>query len=247
MLSLYLVPGEALPDIGSSLRIDGDEAHHIARVARHRIGEEILVSDGEGSRARATIVQIDRDSVQVRIEEKSHSNPATIRFRVIQALTKSDRAHECVDLLVAAGVDEIVPWSAERSIGKWDSASSYEKWLGWIRSAVKQTRRDRIPKLEPVQTDPSFAPSQDELILAFDENADVRLDGKWATSQLEGLASLRTISLVIGPEGGLSNREIERLESSGAYVVRLGTPILRSAHAGAIALSAVQAALSIWH
>lgn len=247
MLSLYLIsPGSHISN-GETIRISGDEAHHIARVARHRVGEEIWISDGTGVRARSEITQIDRDSVEVVILEKVLSERPRVLLHVIQALPKSDRAHECIELLVAAGVDEITPWGAERSIAKWDLGSSPEKWGNWIRGAVKQSRRDRIPRLNTFVNQLDVKPSEQELLLTFDESASDVLNREFFERVANNLSDISKITIVIGPEGGVSPREVERMSSAGAKIVRLGTPILRSAHAGAIALAAIQATLSIWH
>ena len=250
MLSLYLLPPSTKFDVGSRLTVDGDEGHHIARVARHKVGEQIHLSDGEGRRARATIELVGRDQVTVVIEEITVSEPAKVTLRVVQGLTKSDRAHECLELLVAAGADEIVPWQAERSIGKWDAASSRGKWEQWIKAAVKQTRRDRVPHLGSyvrdldgfIETERSDA----EVILALHESASEVLDALLFQRLRDAIAAASRLTLIIGPEGGLSERELERLDGAGIAKVRLGTPIFRSAHAGAIALASVQASFSLW-
>lgn len=250
MLSLYLLPEQRFHTKaivpGVRLRIDGDEAHHIAKVARHHEGDRILISDGRGVRATVVIEAIDRKAVEVVVEEITRSEDPKVRLRVIQALTKSDRANECVELLVGAGVDEIIPWQAERSIGKWDATSSPEKWRSWIRSAVKQTRRDRIPRLADLFQLSSLTKREDEAVVVFDEGASSPFDAAFAQEMESRFAPARTITVVIGPEGGLSEREVAALREQGALIARLGVPILRSAHAGAAALIAVQAALSIW-
>ena len=250
MLPLYLVPESHLRKdgihLGDRLRIEGDEAHHITRVSRHTVGERISVTDGSGLRVIASIVAIDRNQIEVAVEEVLQSEIPAIQLRAIQALTKSDRAHECVELLVAAGVDEIIPWKAERSIGKWDDKSSPDKWESWIRAAVKQTRRDRIPTLaKPIELS-SIAPSSNDLLLGFHEEAASSLDASFARSLNLKTNSLRTITVIIGPEGGLSEREVDSLKERGVLMLRLGSPILRSAQAGAAALVAIQSALSIW-
>ena len=250
MLPLYLVPESHLRKEviypGDRLHIGGEEAHHIARVSRHAVGELISVTDGSGLRVIASIVAIGRDRIEVAVEEGLQSEAPAIRLRAIQALTKSDRAHECVELLVAAGVDEIIPWKAERSIGKWDYKSSPDKWESWIRAAVKQTRRDRIPALaQPIELS-SIAASPDDLLLGFHEEAVISIDSTFARTLKLKTDSLRTITVIIGPEGGLTDREVEGLKERGVLMLRLGSPILRSAQAGAAALVAIQSALSIW-
>jgi len=249
MLSLYLVDPDIALAPGSRIRIDGDEGHHIARVARHGVDERIWISNGQGQRATVRIESLDKAAVNVVVEDVATSQAPRIELRAIQALTKSDRAHECVELLVAAGVDQIQPWRAERSIGKWDQANSPAKWSEWVKAAVKQTRRDRIPRIEPFidEIAPALTSrSENEIIFALHEEGSESLDSDLRGLWQSRLEACTRITLVIGPEGGLSERELEKLNESGIPLLRLGTPILRSAHAGAIALTSLQASFGLW-
>ena len=192
---------------------------------------------------------IDRRHVDVVIEDLVVSQKPRVELRVIQALTKSDRAHECVELLVAAGVDEIQPWRAERSIGKWDRDNSPEKWREWVNAAVKQTRRDRIPRLQSLVDVISSAlasRSESEIFLALHEEAMETLDSGLLPQWKKRIDGATSITLIIGPEGGLSERELAVLDEAGVDQLRLGRPILRSAHAGAIALTSLQASFGLW-
>jgi len=249
VLSLYLVDSSVALEPGAHLRIEGDEAHHISRVARHRVDERIWISNGQGTRATVRIEGIDRRHVDVVIEDLVVSQKPRVKLRVIQALTKSDRAHECVELLVAAGVDEIQPWRAERSIGKWDHDNSPEKWREWINAAVKQTRRDQIPRLQSLidEVSPALSSrSESEIFLALHEEATETLDSGLLPRWKKRIDGATSITLIIGPEGGLSERELTLLNEAGVDQLRLGTPILRSAHAGAIALTSLQAGFGLW-
>jgi len=262
MLSLYLIDPRSIDSdlfdsdqidtgkklqVGSHLEIGGSEARHMVKVARHLVGDEVALSDGNGLMAKVRISQIDRESVTVIVQEIENHSAPRITLCVIQALTKSDRAHECVELLVEAGVDEIIPWQSSRSVGKWKGQASHAKWSEWIRGAVKQSRRNRIPSLgELVSTysDLNFN-NQSTILLAFDENSRNTLDSSLSTV-LPNLEEIDRIVIVIGPEGGITPEELASLSKMGAIILRLGGPVLRSAHAGAIALGAIQSALSIW-
>lgn len=252
MFLLYLVPADSLSlhSVGTRFEIAGDEAHHIARVSRHKVGDRIWVSNGEGLRLTARIDQIDRGSINLIVEEIASMERAIPSLRVMQALTKSDRAHECVELLVASGVDEIIPWSADRSIGKWDEKNSPPKWNEWIRGAVKQTRRSWIPKLGLHQRDLStvISPDKDssQLFIALHEEGTLHLDRTLFETMQEQVDVASVITLIIGPEGGLSDRELELLDAAGVLRVQLGRPIFRSAHAGAIALASLQTSFGLW-
>lgn len=236
--------------MGSHLEIVGDEAHHIARVARHKIDDRIWVSNGEGIRLTARIVGIHRSSIELIVEKIERMARATPLLRVIQGLTKSDRAHECVELLVASGVDEVIPWSADRSIGKWDEKSSPTKWNEWIKGAVKQTRRSWTPQLGAHHRDlAGFIANErnpSQLLIALHEEGSLHLDRSLAGEMQEKVATASVITLIIGPEGGLSDRELDSLDAAGVRRVQLGSPIFRSAHAGAIALASLQASFGLW-
>ena len=247
MLSLYLIDSGDDVAPGSRLRIDGDEAHHMVKVARHSIGDEVSLSDGKGLMARVVISEISREGVTVLVHEVENHEPPRIALSVIQALTKSDRAHECIELLVEAGADEIIPWQATRSVGKWQGQSSREKWSEWIRGAVKQSRRNRIPALGDLissSADLKLSPEK-SILIVFDENSPDRLDVN-LKDELNNREDVDRVFLVIGPEGGITPEELSSLSNMGGITLRLGGPVLRSAHAGAIALAGVQSALSIW-
>lgn len=249
MLSLYLVPEGTEFRVGAQLNIDGDEAHHMVKVARHRAGERVWVTNGSGERGTFLIESIDPKSVSGIIEEVAKSERHPVRLRVVQGLTKSDRAHECIELLVAAGVDEIQPWGADRSIGKWDPIESSRKWEQWIRAAVKQTRRDRLPLCAPFQSSLSEILGQvkkDEIVVGFHEVASNTLDSALHDEWKFEDGKITQVTMIIGPEGGLSEREVEELDRLSIPMLRLGTPIFRSAHAGAIALTALQASFALW-
>jgi len=146
-----------------------------------------------------------------------------------------------LELAVEAGVDRIIPWQAERSISKWQSDSA-QKWQIGIKEACKQARQVRLPKLMPMLTTAGVAQllSKDARIIVFHESASEKF------AQLQLPESLASIYLVIGPEGGISQSELSIFENGGSKIVRLGETVLRSAHAGFAAISAVQTKLGRW-
>jgi 16S rRNA (uracil1498-N3)-methyltransferase len=156
-------------------------------------------------------------------------------------LTKSDRNKEMLELVTVAGVDRIIPWQAERSISKWQS-NSYDKWTSSIKEAGKQSRRVNLPQLEKLMRakDITDQISASDCILVFHESANEKF------SDLDISQSTSSIYLVIGPEGGITDTELEIFKSKGGNLVRLGEPVLRSAHAGFAALASIQTKLGRW-
>ena len=229
MLQLFFVE-----DVNSS-QLTGDNAHHAERVLRLTVGEEILISDGLGNWAQCAIASVSKKEIGLSILRKDFEAADSNKISVLQALPKSDRAQETVELLTAAGVSTIYPWQSARSIGK-DS----DKWEIAAIEASKQSRRFHIPKVSTKLDTPSAI----KLLNEFDQILICHESAKAKISDV--VVSSRNTLIVIGPEGGLTEAELEIFENSGGKVIKLGRPILRSAHAGIAAVSAVSALMRVW-
>jgi 16S rRNA (uracil1498-N3)-methyltransferase len=238
MLSVFIV--DAIPDHGKLL-IVGEEAHHASSVMRLNAGDEVIVTDGQGNSAHVKILTAGKKSVECEILSKEKIAQSTTKLTVLQALTKSDRARETIELLTEAGVDEIVPWSAQRSIGHWKD-DAQDKWKMWAREATKQSRRSWIPAIASHHNTAEAIElaKKTSCVLIFHEGSTEKL-----SSFLKG-KSIDHILLIIGPEGGLTDEEVEAFVKTEGKIIGLGKPVFRSAHAGAAALAAVQTALGIW-
>ena len=240
MLTLFLV--DKL-DSSQTIEVTGDEAHHAIKVLRINLGEEILVSDGNGNWVRAVVESIEKKSFSAKVLERGIQEQRSPKIIVVQGIPKSDRIKEAIEILVESGVDLIVPWQAERSISKWQK-DSLRKWQIVAAAATKQSRRFRtteiieelsISQLLEVESDRSA-------ILVMHESATKKL----STTVTSKFADLDEIILVIGPEGGLSENELAQFEAAGAHVVGLGPEVFRSAHAGGAAISAISALIGRW-
>jgi len=240
MLTLFLV--EKLPD-SATFEIDGDEAHHAIKVLRLNIGEEILVSDGAGAWARVKVGNIEKKSFTSTVVERGYQAERDPKLIVVQALPKSDRVKEAIEILVESGVDSIIPWEAERSISKWQK-DSLSKWQNAAFAATKQSRRFRSPNIVELGSLAKLIEEKasSRSILVMHESATKRLS-EVVTNKF---AVLSEIHIVIGPEGGLTENELALLEGAGAHIVGLGPEVFRSAHAGGAALSAVSALIGRW-
>jgi 16S rRNA (uracil1498-N3)-methyltransferase len=239
MLSLFFVP--SLPDNGT-VPLDGDEAHHALVVARLGVGEELLLSDGAGAWARGRVSSTSKRNADVEIIERGLLSQNAPRLTVVQGIPKSDRIKETIELLTEAGVDRIIPWSAARSIAKFQS-DSLAKWQSGAFAAAKQSRRFWIPEVTEARTTAQLATVlADARILVLHESATATfsqsVDQRWSSAS--------EIAIVIGPEGGISDDELAAFTERGATVVSMGTPVFRSAHAGIAALSALQTVLGRW-
>ena len=239
MLTLFFVPD--LPtQIGASYSFNSEDANHAIKVLRIEVGEIFRVSDGVGGWANVQVTEVTKRSLETTVLEVGRQEPLEVKFTVVQALPKSDRAKEAVELLTEAGADVIVPWLANRSISRTEVIS---KFATTAREASKQSRRLFIPQLHETVKEKGVIEliRGADLALVFHESAQVKLS-EIITPQTRA----KNVVVVIGPEGGITEEELAVFAAAGAHVAGLGRPILRSAHAGLAALSAVNSLLKVF-
>lgn len=238
MLSLFFV--DELSNSQTQI-LDSDEAHHAIKVMRLKTGEEIKISDGKGRWVSGHISEVGKKSLKITVTSSGVEMIKKPELVLVQALTKSDRNKEMLELITVAGVDRIIPWQAERCISKWQS-NSYDKWSTSIKEASKQSRRVNLPKLEQVMSVRQIVDqiSTSDQIIVFHESAIEKF------SDLEVSQNVSNVYLIIGPEGGIADSEVEIFKTKGGKLVRLGEPVLRSAHAGFAALASIQTKLGRW-
>jgi 16S rRNA (uracil1498-N3)-methyltransferase len=238
MLTLFFV--DDLPTVaGSQFEFKNDDALHAIRVLRMKSGDLFNLSDGKGSWSHVEAVEIHKKHITVQVIKSGYQEPLETHFTVIQAIPKGDRIKEAIELCTEGGADRIVMWKAARSIGKSDD--KIEKLHITAREASKQSRRFRIPEVIGVAATNAVVNqiAQADLAIVFHESATMKL------SQIV-VPGCKKVAIIIGPEGGLTDDEIDTFAAAGAKVALMGRPILRSAHAGLAALSAVNTALSVW-
>lgn len=238
---LFLV--DELP--AGSFRLTGPEGHHAADVQRLRAGEALLLADGRGGTASAVVTAAGRGFVDVRVGEHHRVPLAQPRLVVAQGIAKGDRGELAVQAMTEVGVDEIVPFAAQRSVVQWRGERgerSLERWRATAREAAKQARRAWLPVVAAPVTASSLVARVREYggqLLVLHEEATDRL----ATVELPQRGS---VVLVVGPEGGLAPEELDRFSAAGGRAVRLGDTVLRTSTAGVAALSVLSARLGRW-
>jgi 16S rRNA (uracil1498-N3)-methyltransferase len=240
-LHVHLVPSLAGVAAGTSLTVDGPEAHHAVAVRRLAVGEPVLLTDGAGHLAECEVVATGKARLEVVVGSVSSLPAPTPEVVVVQALPKGDRGELAVEVLTEIGVARIVPWAAARSVAVWRgdrAAKSLAKWRATAREAAKQARRAWFPEVAPLATTAEVAAlvAAAPLALVLHEGATARLPADVPDRVL----------LVVGPEGGLAPEELEAFEAAGARTVRLGDEVLRTSTAGLAAVSAVLSRTPRW-
>jgi len=257
MASLYLVGPGALDGIGvgDPVALDGAEGRHAVSVARVRVGETLRLADGRGTVVTGAVATAGRDTLTLTVDAVTVEPEPRPALVLVQALAKGGRDEMAVQAATEIGVDRIVPWTAARSVSRWEGAKVEKgraRWAAIAQEAAKQAVRSRVPSVEaPVTTaqlaagasggGPSSAGREARrALVVLDPVGAVRL------SAWEPPTDVDEIVLVVGPEGGIDGSEFDRLEAAGAARVRLGDTVLRTSTAGPAALAVLQTRLGRW-
>jgi RsmE family RNA methyltransferase len=224
--------------------LDGDEGRHATVVRRIGAGEPIDLTDGAGHIARCVVVAADRSGLTCDVRERIDVPAPTPRLVVIQALAKGDRGELAVQMMTEVGVDEIVPWSAQRSLVRWEGQRgerALARWRSTAREAGKQSRRAWLPTVTSLTTGRELTDRLAGSTLALVLHED-------ATSPLGDVAlpADGDIVLVIGPEGGITPAELAMFTGVRAGLVHIGPTVLRTSTAGAVAAGVVLSRTARW-
>ena len=238
---VFLVPPGDLR--AGVMTLTGPEGHHAAAVRRLRAGERADLSDGAGTFAAGVVTGVGKDSVTLEIHAV-HAVPAPQpRLAVAQALPKGDRGELAVELMTEVGVDTVIPWAAARSITKWQAergAKALAKWRATAREAAKQSRRAWLPEVTDLVSTSALAQRvSDSYAIVLEADAPAKLH------ELP-LPEAGEILLLVGPEGGISPTERDKLRDAGAVEARLGPTVLRTSTAGAAAAAILLSRVGRW-
>ena len=239
MLTTFFVP-EGTNFSADQIQVDGDEAHHGVNVLRLKKSEEVKISDGAGNWAAGVVIELSKKSFTVEISTRGFEAAPKQRLLVVQAILKNDANKEAVDFLTQVGVEEVIPWQSQHSIGKIDDKRLI-KWQSAARESSRQSRRVRIPVIaNTLSTENLISKIKDfENVFVLHEAAENRLSQIQINEEVD-------VFLIVGPEGGLSEFEVNSFIAVGAKAVRLGESVLRAANAGAAATSVVMSRTGKW-
>lgn len=243
-LPVHLVSSLDGVGAGSVVVVEGDEAHHAVVVRRMRVGEAVLLTDGCGASVTGQVAATGKRRFEVSVAGFACVPRPTPEIVVVQALPKGDRGELAVEMLTEVGAGRIVPWAAARSVAVWKgerAEKSLAKWRSTAREAAKQSRRVWHPVVDPLASTAGVVALLSEVDLAVVLHED-------ATAPLADIALVAagTIAIVVGPEGGLTDAEIEAFAATGAHHVRLGAEVLRTSTAGVVAAGALLSRTSRW-
>ncbi|WP_181768013.1 16S rRNA (uracil(1498)-N(3))-methyltransferase [Streptomyces albidus (ex Kaewkla and Franco 2022)] len=225
--------------------LEGPEGRHAVSVRRLRPGEEVVLTDGEGTGLTGTVASVSgKDRLEVAVTSVRTEAPPQPRITVVQALPKGDRGELAVETMTETGVDAVVPWAASRCVTLWKGErglKSLAKWRSTAREAGKQARRLRFPEV----AEPATTAQVSELLRGAAMGVVLHEEGSvpLATAQLPEDGG---IVLVVGPEGGVSPEELTAFTDAGARPCRLGPSVLRTSTAGTAATALLLGRTGRW-
>ena len=206
-----------------TMTIEGVDARHISKVLRMQPGAQLQLVSDDGVSALAEITAIDSECVTVHCLEKlAESHEPAVRLEM--------------------GAYSVVPVAMEHSVVRLDGAKAakkVERWQKIAESAAKQSKRDIIPEVQPVQTMSQMLAANDCATKIIAYECEDKKSLKAALKEAQAKGALTDLLLIIGPEGGISEAELDAARAAGAVPVSLGRRILRAETAGLVAISAI--------
>jgi len=224
---------------GDTVAFGGSDAHKIRDVLRMKSGDAIEIFDSAATNFRASLHIAER-SVTAHLDEvlAARTAPPRVAITVAQGVPKGQKMDYVVEKLTELGAAAIVPLLSEHAVVHEVAPAKLERWRRLARTAAQQCGRSDVPDVrEPLRFDALVAdfPNFDAVLLAW-ELASGDAPRERLPAVLEGV---RSILVVIGPEGGISHREADSAAAAGAHLMSLGGRVLRTETAGLVALSII--------
>jgi len=218
---------------GLSISLSDSAVQHISRVLRMRSGEQIILFNGDGFDYTATLSAVEKRSVRAHIDSKAPSTTeSNLRVHLGQTLSRGERMDFAVQKSTEMGVCEITPLFSERCEVKLPPERQSKRIKHWQQTAIsacEQSGRAAPPQVHtPLQLNQWLAAQTADLKFVLHHHAD---------KPLEQLKAPTTVALLIGPEGGLTEAEVELAQSFGFQPLTLGPRVMRTETAPIAALA----------
>jgi len=226
----------------SSATISGELFRHISTVLRLKPGVAIILADGCGHEAVASICDIGKEGITVDLQPfyAVSANENTLPVTLCQGLPKGEKMDLILQKATELGVSRIVPFNAERSVARLEGdrlEKRVGRWEKIVQESARQSARSRVPSV-------GFYGNLRELLRVEEGGLKLLL---WEGEKEQGLRETikniekpESVSIIIGPEGGLTSEEAAKAEKAGYIPVTLGSRILRTETAGLAVVAILQ-------
>ncbi|TKD70180.1 16S rRNA (uracil(1498)-N(3))-methyltransferase [Pseudalkalibacillus hwajinpoensis] len=239
----YFIPESKMTE--NQVTIEGEDVKHISRVMRMTTGDHIICCSEEGRSALCRIIEIESDLVSAVPEQwLDEKKKLPVHVTIVQGMPKGDKLETVIQKGTELGADTFLPFKAERSVVKWDQQKSSKK-LQRLRKiakeAAEQSHRTTIPSIEEPYSITSLieiSKSYEHKLIAYEEEAKAGESAALVQALHEANVNDRFM-IVFGPEGGLSDKEVDWLKDAGFTSCGLGPRILRTETAAMYVLAAI--------
>lgn len=222
-------------DIGVKLTLSSDAHRHVINVLRLKENNAIILFNGNGNAYPAKIILIEKKLTTVLIESQSiNYAQSALNIELGLSLIKSDKFDFAIQKAVELGVTSITPLAATRSTIKLDDKRSAKKlahWQGIIQSACEQSGRNILPIISTVQSIQQWLDSSTVEGIIFEPSS---------TKTLSSIGAQNNIRIIVGPEGGFTNDELNRVSKHNFTKIKIGPRILRAETAAITAVASLQ-------
>ncbi|ETI66121.1 16S rRNA (uracil(1498)-N(3))-methyltransferase [Neobacillus vireti] len=225
--------------------IDEEDRHHIVKVMRMQVGDQIICVDQEGKQAICRLAEITDESVVADVVQwKEEISELPISITIASGLPKGDKLEWIIQKGTELGAHQFLPFSAARSVVKWDekkATKKIERWQKIAKEAAEQSHRAFMPEIvSPMSFKALMGKSKDfDYKLAAFEDESRKGEMHLFSSTLKQMKNGESLLMVFGPEGGLADEEVKQLKDHGFGLCGLGPRILRTETAPLYALSAI--------
>ena len=233
------------PAINSRFVIEGEDFHHIKKVMRMETGDRIICVDPLGQAALCKIAEITDEHIAAEVVEwKEETSELPIRVTIASGLPKGDKLEWIIQKGTELGAFEFMPFSAARSVVKWDdkkAAKKLERWQKIAKEAAEQSHRSFCPEV--------LSPIDFKILLQKSKNYHYKLaayeeesrNGELSrfSAALQKMKKGESLLVLFGPEGGLTESEIKQLTENHFDICGLGPRILRTETAPLYTLAAI--------
>jgi len=238
MQRYFVDPGSVSMD-QLEIQITGDDVGHIAKVMRSSPGDSLICCDPRGNCFLVKIRQIEKDRVYCQIVEPIvEDRELPVSVFIAQGLPKGDKMEWVIQKGTELGASGFIPFTSSRTVVQLDAKKEQkrlERWSKIVKEAAEQSHRRRLPSVFPIHSWNKLLKLGAEYDLAL-----IAYENEQTTSLYEKIARIpkdKKILLVIGPEGGFSEKEVQEATANGFQSVMLGKRILRTETAALYGLS----------
>lgn len=218
------------------IKIQGTDVNHIKNVLREKVGSELIICDEKtGQDYLCEIKEIKEENIICNIKEKLLNNvESNIKVTIMQGLPKADKMELIIQKSVELGVNNIIPIEMKRCVVKLkdkDKIKKIERWQKISEVAAKQSGRNIIPEINQVENLKNICETfenYDIVLLAYENEKENTIKNELKQLKEKNQNKDVKIAILIGPEGGIAEEEVEIARKKGAKIITLGKRILRT-------------------